>query len=161
MQASRGAHNHKHLLFERAARRISHASAKCFASCVWLTVVCSCLCGCPFCGRSEVLDSVKVCIQHSVEVPLPCSVFCSDARNSCDAVARINSSRFVCRCSPLRSSGLDQFRASLHSGSPCIAKQYPESILCAFANSFGPPRNHFRIPHTCEAVARIHRACCV
>ena len=50
--SSRGAHNHTHLLFKRAARRISHASATCFASCVWLTVVCLCLCGCPLCGRS-------------------------------------------------------------------------------------------------------------
>ena len=70
------------------------------------------------CAVVVFVDSVKVCMQHSVKCFLFCDVFCSDVRNACDAVARINSSRFVCRCLPPRSNALDPFRAGLRSGPP-------------------------------------------
>ena len=47
-----------------------------------------CVCMAVRCAVVVFVDSVKVCIQHSGNFPPFCPVFCSDARNACDAIAR-------------------------------------------------------------------------
>ena len=98
------------------------------------------------CAVVVVVESVKVCIQHSVKFPIFCPVFCSDVRNACDAVTWINSAQLCIRgLLELRSNSQNQVCALLYPPNnfriPSLAKLWPEQTAHVLSHSL-PPRSN-------------------